>query len=323
MPRRPPLLAPVRSLTACTAAALSIGGAWAPAPSLAQPAPTAPDLAVPDRPTAISLELNQTPLRTALDGFARVSGRNVAVVWSALQREGVDPEAPVSIRVAGASPTAVLRLMLDQAEDLAGPPPLGPDGLPMPAARVRLLAEPTTDGGYEIMTRAMANRQTEVRVYPLGDLGVDVPTFIAPTLGISTGSGSGSGGSRIELDVDTTDDRDEDRQGRRPGDDVAELIRQSVEPELWRANGGSVASVAVYQNSLVIRAPAYVHRRIGVGQAPPDRYAAPSVNGKPASPSGSASVASNPDRPAPARRSPGGVSSVHERQDAQPVGAAR
>ncbi|MEM6749482.1 MAG: hypothetical protein AAF612_03335 [Planctomycetota bacterium] len=283
-------------------------------PALAQ-APGAPTY-----PPVVSLELRDAPLRSALDAWSRVSGRPLTVVWASLQREGVDPEARVSIRVAGASPEAVLRLLLDQAED-ASAVSAAPETVRSAGGPVRLIAEPGPEGGYELLTRSMANRRTEVRVYPLGELTARAPNFPGPRLGLDAGGGEGAGG--LDFSADTRDDEDDGDAARRPGDDVADLIRTAVEPELWRANGGTVASVSVYRNLLVVRAPAYVHRKIGWGQptlTPERRAVADTASNEAAGPSRAGEA--RRDRREPTRQSPGGVSGVRDEGGA-PVGAAR
>ncbi len=49
------------------------------------------------------------------------------------------------------------------------------------------------------------------------------------------------------------------------GEALAETIRQTVEPTLWRENGGDVATVRFRSGRLIVRAPGYVHAQIAGG----------------------------------------------------------
>ena len=48
---------------------------------------------------------------------------------------------------------------------------------------------------------------------------------------------------------------------------IADTIREIIEPDIWAAHGGTAGAISYYQGNLIIRAPNYVHRQIGVDQA--------------------------------------------------------
>jgi len=48
------------------------------------------------------------------------------------------------------------------------------------------------------------------------------------------------------------------------GERIADLIRNNIEPRLWHANGGLGGRIVYYDGRLIIRAPEYVHQKIGM-----------------------------------------------------------
>jgi hypothetical protein len=48
------------------------------------------------------------------------------------------------------------------------------------------------------------------------------------------------------------------------GQSIAEMIRNTIEPDIWQENGGLYASARYYDGRLIVNAPLYVHRQIGI-----------------------------------------------------------
>lgn len=46
-------------------------------------------------------------------------------------------------------------------------------------------------------------------------------------------------------------------------EDLLELITNAIEPNLWQRNGGNVAYARIHRDHLIVRAPDYIHRRVG------------------------------------------------------------
>ena len=85
------------------------------------------------------------------------------------------------------------------------------------------------------------------------------------------GGGISSGGSRgdgsIFRDTDRRgEDRDELRIEQRiqKTEDITRLIRDTIEPDIWQANGGQYCSVRHFEGRLIVNAPMCVHHQIGI-----------------------------------------------------------
>jgi hypothetical protein len=73
--------------------------------------------------------------------------------------------------------------------------------------------------------------------------------------GSGGGGGGGGNGDRGESD-ENKKTRDERAQ------ELLDLIRETIYPDIWRENGGP-ASIRMYRDNLVVTAPAKVHEAIG------------------------------------------------------------
>ncbi len=197
------------------------------------------------------VELNDVTFRDALVWWSNVTGVSVVADWDEMELFGVDPRQRISLNVSGLSAGRVLILILD-----AGAPGADPEAI--------MIGE-VHDRYVEVMTKAQANRHAYTVVYdaaeealPTYDNFNDAPSFDLDsaledqTEGGSNGSFFGEGNEN--------NDRDEERE--RTGEDIVELIRQVVEPELWEANGGEVARALYRRNRIIVRAPSYVHDQI-------------------------------------------------------------
>ena len=76
----------------------------------------------------------------------------------------------------------------------------------------------------------------------------------------SGGRGSGGTSSSGSGNASGTNTDTETREGRLTG--IVELIRDTVEPTIWKENGGT-ASISSFNGHLIITAPRRVHERIG------------------------------------------------------------
>lgn len=128
--------------------------------------------------------------------------------------------------------------------------------------------------------RLAVSAAQEVRYYPVGDLLLEVPDYpnappfdLDSALGQSGSGGGGAGGGGaggggggggeggamiIGAPGEEPARRDKVEQGQR----LVDLIRSVIEPDGWRDNGGDWASIRLYQDCLVVRAPDFVHRQI-------------------------------------------------------------
>ncbi|MBI1375284.1 MAG: hypothetical protein GC159_21405 [Phycisphaera sp.] len=205
---------------------------------------------------AVALPTAQLEDITAKEAFEwlQVAGQVPIVVnWNSLAALGIDEHSRVRLITQGLTVGRALQVLTQQ---------LSVDG--------ELIIEPTP-WYVEVMTKEQANRRPVTLVYPIGDMLHEIPRFDdAPEFdlaAISSGGGSGGGG---QSPFSESSSEDKGKSKAEHAQEIANLIRDTIEPDIWRQNGGLAGSIAVYRESLVIRAPAYVHRQIGGYSPTPD-----------------------------------------------------
>lgn len=201
--------------------------------------------------TAVPTQVNIGPIsaRDAVQWISTASDLAIVVNWDKLLLEGVD--ATQQVQLSGVNLTAegaISQLMRQIAVDN------------------NLIME-VTPWYVEIMTKTQAAQNPVIIVYPIGDLMMTIPNFTeAPEFDLSAisqgGGGRGGGGGASDLFTETQEEEIVETELER-GERIADLIRQSVEPDLWRENGGLYGAITYFNKHLVVRAPMYVHRQIG------------------------------------------------------------
>lgn len=201
------------------------------------------------------------PLHEAVDQLRDISGGNFHVNWKALESVNITRDTPITMRVRSVTVRKTLGLMLSQ---LTG------------GDQVSFYNE---EGVIEITTKQLADEKLVTRVYNIDDLLIIIPT-IQPVTGssnagvsgnssqtsnTSTGRSSGSSYSNTSRNTNnasgsTTGDSAATRQ--QMTDDLTQLIRDVVKPDLWKENGGP-ASIRAFRGNLIITAPRSVHELIG------------------------------------------------------------
>jgi hypothetical protein len=189
----------------------------------------------------------------AIDFVRDVSGVNIHVNWKALEQENVTADTPVNIRLRAVTLRKVLNLLLSEAS--------GSDAL----------TYFVDQGVVEITTRELADKKVYTKVYPIHDLIMDVPDFDGPDLSLQSasdqaqqGGGGGGGGGLFGQSGESNRDKDDQNTTTRDerGEQLVELIVESVRPEIWAANGGT-ATIRYFNGSLIVTAPRSVHEAIG------------------------------------------------------------
>ena len=125
------------------------------------------------------------------------------------------------------------------------------------------------DGVLEVGFKSRFSKRTSQQAitYPISDLLYTVRDFDnAPDMGTGggTGGGGGSGGTGgsggIGFGSPGADPKSLTKQERI--DKIIELIMKYVEPLQWEQNGGE-CTITSFNETLIIRAPDFVHRQIG------------------------------------------------------------
>ena len=241
----------------------------------------------------------QVSARASIEWLANISGLTIVVNWDRLAEEGIDADQEVTLLTGGTTVEKSLEIVLSQIA-VADP-----------------LMWEVTPWYIQIVTKQQALQKPVVVVYTIGDLLMKVPRFEgAPqfdlqsiTSGGDAGGGGGGGLFQGEGDEASALPRAE------RAEQIADVIRDSIESDIWRKNGGIHGNITFWRNSLIVRAPAYVHQQIsghspvrmarprdGVGagfgadQAPKARRLVSAPGGKPAA---RAPAAAGPGLPFP------------------------
>lgn len=235
----------------------------------------------------VSADFNETPAKDAFEYLKTVLGVPLVVRYDTDRNatSGIDPDATITLEVTQAPALEVLKLMLQQVEDL----------------------DPCTwqlrDGYIEVGTkeRLSAPAARELRMYPIRDLLFEPPYFDnAPDFNLNSsiqqggggqggqggggggfggggggfggggggggfgggggGSGGGGGGGGI---FGEPGDAPERKSTEEKVQELIDVILETVEPDAWVDNGGDAATIRFYQDVLIIRAPDYIQRQIG------------------------------------------------------------
>jgi hypothetical protein len=217
------------------------------------------------------VQIENAPVRQAFEWWSRNTGVALIINWEAMELDGIDPDTPIDLRLGRVQAGVLLELLLKAT--VAGA-----------AGEVGLVYE-VEPGFIQVMTKRQAVRQPVTMVYDITDLLMEIPHFDnAPSFDLSEslaaggqrgGRGGGGGGG---LFGDTADrEREVTRTRTERAEEIAQLIRDTIEPTIWMEAGGEYGSIRYFRNMLVIRAPKFVHRQIGVPIRTP---ALPAIGGQ-------------------------------------------
>lgn len=213
-----------------------------------------------------SVTLDYATVRESFDWWSNVTGIPMMVDWEVMELEGIDPEQRIDVHLRSISAKQLLTILMRRTAT--------PD--------MRLLYE-ASPYYVEVMTQDQANTRTELRIYDLSDLLYEIPHFTNPPRfdlenaldsaqsgnrsGGSSGGRSGGRGGSSGIFGDVDEEEEPVRSKRERGQHLAQLIRDTIEPTIWAANGGEHSSINYFNGRLIVRAPLYVHRQIGLSQS--------------------------------------------------------
>jgi len=220
------------------------------------------------RQTLSQVSLDEVPGRMALDIWAQQTNVPLVINWASLEAQGVDPDSPVTLNLRNIPADQALQLIVRQIH----PDPIRDDALMIE----------TQQWYVTVTTRHDALRRSNTRMYFVGDLLMDIPNFDnAPDFDLNQvlsntnsggsnsgggggggrGAGGGGGGGPFGSNDTQQADRGPTQQDRI--DNLLEMIRTTIEPDIWIENGGEYASVRYYRGMLIVNAPNFVHEQIG------------------------------------------------------------
>ena len=217
------------------------------------------------KPARASASLNRNLPEMKFDGIALaecvdflrdITGANIVVNWRAIEAAGVTRDTMVNLNLRNITLKKALSLMLAEASAGEG------------------ITYTVEEGVIEITTTELANQRMYMRVYPIGDLLMEIPDFTdAPTFSLeSEGGGSGGGGGGGGSSGGSLfggnggggegEEKDKGKTKQERADELLNLIRDVIYPDIWRENGGP-AALRLYRDNLIVTAPRNVHEAIG------------------------------------------------------------
>ncbi len=238
---------------------------------LAQPAPPASTTPRAQNTNTVSILNQRVPeitfedlsLEQVMSWLADFTHMNVNVRWQILADAGVDRDKPISIHARNLRLSQVLWLIMSEA-----------------AGTELKLAYRASGNLLVLSTAEDLDKEMVTKIYDVADLIINLPRAtrqgafnVTQGLGQSgqggSGGGGGGGGAGGGM-FGQGQGQQQQQQGR--GDttggttqqieQLVELIRQTVEPDTWRENGGA-GSITAFQKSIVVRNTLLVHQRLG------------------------------------------------------------
>lgn len=188
------------------------------------------------------LRFDSITLADSIDFLRDVSGVNIHVNWRALEEIGVGRDTTVNVRLRAVSLRKILNLVLSEA------------------GSGNLLTYYIDDNVIEVTTRELADRQMITRIYPVDDLIMEIPDFVAPDFSIN--QSSGGGGSSSPISNTSNSDRTVTTRAERV-QALIDTIQSIIQPEIWNVNGGQ-AAIRFWNGSLIVTAPRSVHEALGM-----------------------------------------------------------
>jgi hypothetical protein len=227
-------------------------------------------LAAPKAKTALSQRLPEmkftgVSLGDCIDFIRDIAGTNIHVDWKALGDANVTRDTQVNLRLYGVSVRKVLQVLLAEA------------------GGGEALTFYVDDDVIEITSKAVADQKLITRVYHVDDLILEVPDFTdAPNFDLQAqssnggggggggrggggggggGGGAGGGGLFGSTGAQNTP-KETPKTKEQRGQELVDLIVATVQPDIWRDNGGT-ASIRYFNGNLVVSAPRSVHEALG------------------------------------------------------------
>lgn len=186
--------------------------------------------------TLPEVNFSNTPLDEALSGLARLGGAPVVVDQAALYAAGIDPTEPVDLRLTGVTFHHALGHVLDYVS----------------SNYAEHLAHTLHRGQIIVTPEGSLGRYVYARVYDVRDIK-DPPEWES-TIPVHPPASGLFGGSPAGVAAPVT------REQR--GDEVARLIPDVVDTDVWLDAGGTRGSIQVLGGRLLVVTDWATHRRI-------------------------------------------------------------
>lgn len=226
-----------------------------PAPVQAAPAPRS---GIPQRDTLtklmrpVSLDVTDKRLEDVVAFVKDFTGADLDPMWlDDRNQEGLDKEKLITVKVTNVTALSLLEKVLDQARSDTG----------------ENTWQMSETGAFQMGPKERLNKFRRLEIYDINDLVREIPDYtdvpqidLQQALQASQQGGGGGGQGPFSSDNNNQNQRFRDREAK--SQEIMDLIRNLVEPDQWTENGGSGGTIRLYQNSLLVNAPDYMHRGI-------------------------------------------------------------
>lgn len=198
----------------------------------------------------ITLDVKGLPLSDVVGAMSAMSGAKIEALWRGPREpNGLDGEMEIDLAV---TDTTLVRALEKLAEKIS-------------TEEAPVTWQIREDGRLQFGVKESLNRTQELRLYPIGDLLAELPTFAnAPKFDLNGALQQGRGGGSGQIIGDVGEDAPRTQRG-----DVAEklkdIIAASVEPDQWNDAGGTGGSIRIYNDVFLVRAAPYIHRALSSG----------------------------------------------------------
>ena len=186
----------------------------------------------------ISVLFKQVPIVQVLESISQKSGVPIHALLldKPAGSAGIDPAITIDLEIKDMRAREVLEIVLRQASDVS-----------QNDCRWQ-----TTPSGIEVgpKSRLLRPSAMERRVYMVADLGFKVADFQPPPL---QSGGTGGGTAPPPFTPSQQDARYQK---------LKSLIQATVETDVWAEPSGGPCTIAIFNNTMIVIAPDFVHRSI-------------------------------------------------------------
>ena len=208
------------------------------------------------------VRFEETPLEQVIQFLADMTKANISVDWTDLTDNAIDREKPITVQLNNVTFRSVLKEVLSQA------------------GGETKLAFAVGDGLLRIATKDKLDKDKAVLIYDIRDLLINLPRATRQgafnvTQGLGQGGGGqggGGGGGAGGGMFGQGQGQQQQQQGGVAGQaglqgqqqliqQIQDIIRQTVEPDSWRENGGE-ASLRELNGQLIIYNTSDAHRQV-------------------------------------------------------------
>ncbi len=217
------------------------------------------------------ITLNDKPADQLFKELCDVLNINLKINWQQLEKLGYPKDTPVTLKLKNVTVHDLITLALEAVT---------------PKDQSPLLMQ-YHKNTLQILTKEQANRKLVIHTYDIKAQTMVIRNFKPPTLGFSSNSGNRNQSNNNQYNRRNNNQRNNNNNGDSQyslfgvtkgknskdekrisstdkGKGIAQLIRDTIEPEIWKGNGGERAYIKFYRGKLYIKAPEYVHNQIDI-----------------------------------------------------------